>query len=325
MSTTWVYCTPPYNALADRLAYAGGFHRGVLSIDRYGNGELNAALPNKEEVRGQSVIILTTTDFADLALGRYITRRLAEVADFVSLHIPYFSYSTQEQEDTPGRLILAEDICDDLSGLPRAGIRTSVVLTEIHNPVMLSMIDRTRVAREHLRAEQFLATVVERILSEKCGGLTDQAVLVTGDSNKHRLELVKALAEKLQMEHAFVNAHRISPTEKTTEGRIVGNVGGKIAIIVDDIFRSLGTMRNAGKTCKLEGAVQCIGLGLHPDFTERSIVDTMADPNQSIDCLYVSDTYPSRVALPEPFVTTVSFADFMADWYINTMRFPTSR
>ena len=75
-----------------------------------------------------------------------------------------------------------------------------------------------------------------------------------------------------------------------------GSVAGKTGVIVDDMTDSGGTVLNAGRTLKENGAIRTVAYLTHALFNARALrkilTETMPDGRPVIDRLVVADTVP---------------------------------
>jgi ribose-phosphate pyrophosphokinase len=72
---------------------------------------------------------------------------------------------------------------------------------------------------------------------------------------------------------------------------VYGDIKGKVAIIVDDVVTSGGTLINAAKLCLEKGATKAIGVFTHHDFSEGTAQKMQSSP---FELIFTSNTIPLK-------------------------------
>jgi len=133
-------------------------------------------------------------------------------------------------------------------------------------------------------------------------------VLVAGDVGESKD--VGHYAARLDLPIAIVDKRRSGDDEVARAVNLIGDVEGKVALIVDDEVASGGTLVEAARFVLERGAVAVEACVVHPVLSGRAIERIEASP---IRQLVVTDTIPLslRKRIPKIHVTSVArlFAD----------------
>jgi ribose-phosphate pyrophosphokinase len=121
------------------------------------------------------------------------------------------------------------------------------------------------------------------------GRIEDRSVAVVSP-DPGGVERARAFAKRLDASLAIIDKRRARPNE-VAEMRVVGDVEGQVAIIVDDIVDTAGTLAAASTALTDEGATEVMACCTHPVLsgpaTERIQESVLSE-------LIVTDTIPLR-------------------------------
>jgi len=132
-------------------------------------------------------------------------------------------------------------------------------------------------------------------------------VIVSPDAGG--VERARAYSEKLVTDLAFVNKKRSAPN-KSHADKVIGEVRGKTAILIDDMADTFGSMSDAARIVLAEGAVKVYAAAMHPVLSGPAIERL---EKSALESLIVSDSIPlSRRALECKKILTVSLAPLIA-------------
>jgi ribose-phosphate pyrophosphokinase len=92
-------------------------------------------------------------------------------------------------------------------------------------------------------------------------------------------------------------------------GRVIGDVKGKTAVIVDDIIGTGGTLAAAAQTVLDEGARKVYAVATHGLFAGNAFATLSASPLEGI---VVTDTVPLRSGAPD-LIRRLTCADILTD------------
>ncbi|HTD27589.1 MAG TPA: ribose-phosphate diphosphokinase, partial [Candidatus Elarobacter sp.] len=104
------------------------------------------------------------------------------------------------------------------------------------------------------------------------------------------VERARAFAKRLDANLAIIDKRRARPNE-VAEMQIIGEVDGRVAVIVDDMVDTAGTLAAAAEAVRGAGAPLVLACATHPVLS-GSAIPRLAQ--SSIDELIVTDTIPLR-------------------------------
>jgi ribose-phosphate pyrophosphokinase len=138
--------------------------------------------------------------------------------------------------------------------------------------------------------------------------LSEEEDLVIIAPDAGRVKLVRNFARKVGAPYALLEKER--PAQGVAEiGKVIGDVQGKCAVIVDDIIGTGGTLVAAAQTVLDEGAEKVYAVATHGLFAGNAFETLAASPLAGI---VVTDTVPLRDGAPE-LVTQLTCADILED------------
>ena len=153
---------------------------------------------------------------------------------------------------------------------------------------------------DHMTAMPILTQYVKDQLGD------DDVVIVAPDVGRGKL--VKKFAQKVGVPYALLEKER--PAHQVAEiGYVIGDVRGKVAVIVDDIISTAGTLSAAAHTVKAEGAEKVHAVATHGVFSGDAFDTLSASPLSSI---VVTDTVPLRDGAPDT-IRVLPTAEILSD------------
>jgi len=225
--------------LAEAIAAQLGLPLGRRVLQRFPDGELHIEI--EESVRGHDVYLLqSTSPPADAHLFELLLLadacRRAGAARLTAV-IPYFGYARQDRRAS-GREPVAARLVADL--LKTAGLHR-VVAVDLHTSAVEGFFP---MPIEHVSAIPLLADAIR-------SDLPANAVIVAPDLGA--VKLAERYASLLQMPLAFVQKSRLSGEEVRVD-RVVGDVQGRVPVMVDDMISTGGTIVAAFQALQEAGA-----------------------------------------------------------------------
>lgn len=294
-----VFAGNAHPALARAICEELEVDLGRAIVTQWKNGETRVKL--EENVRGSDVFVVQPTScpvnhhLMELLLMIDALRRAS--ATRITAVIPYYGYAKQEKK-TSGREPISAKLVANL--LTVAGA-TRVLAVDMHSPAIEGFFD---IPVDHLRATPLLARALRH-------DIQDDIVVVSPDAGG----VVRAedFRERAKGSLAIISKQHPS-ADKTETVEMVGDVDGKIAVIVDDMISTGETLVQAAKLLKERGAAKIHVCATHGVFADDAI--QMIDAS-SIDEIIVTDTIP----LPEHGkgrVKVVSVAALLAEAIMRT-------
>jgi ribose-phosphate pyrophosphokinase len=264
--------------LAEKIASNLHTKLGNIYHHRFPSGETYCQF--KDNIRGCDVFLIqgitnpANENLMELLVMADAARRAS--ADRITAVIPYFGYARQDRKDKSRVPITAKLVLDlfEASGIDR------VMTMDLHSPQVGGF---TNLPFDHLSFEPVL---VDYIRSKHTSAeLKDHVVLMAPDVGA--VKRIEKYSSVLNIDFGFISKKRIGD-EKVDLQNIVGNVKDKHVIIVDDLTESLGTLVQAAKECKRQGAVKVTCAVTHGCLTDTGL-KRLAD-SDSIDELVHSNT-----------------------------------
>lgn len=286
-----------YAALVQAVAAASASDEAACDLQRFPDGELR---PTVTGIRGDDVYVVAGTgppvsdSIVELLLVLDACRRGG--ADRITAVMPYFGYARQDRRGRPGEAVGARLVADALAG---AGAQRLVVV-DPHTPALEAMCS---VPMEMVTAVPVLARAL-------APDVPDGAVVVAPDLGAAKL--AERYASLLGRTVAVVRKTRVSGDAVHAE-ELVGDVGGRQALIVDDMISTGGTIEAAIRILLATGALpEIVVAATHGLLVGNATERLSAAP---IRRLVVTDSVPTGAAggpggLP---VQVQSIAPLLAD------------
>ncbi len=227
-------------SLADSIAERLGTRVCRSVLNRFPDTELHAEI--EESVRGCDVYVVQPT-------GPPVDRHLMELlfladacrragASRLTAIVPYFGYARQDRRAN-GREAVGGRLAADL--LAVAGFERIVAL-DLHT---VSLEGFFSIPLEHLSAVALFANAIGELVSDK-------SVIVAPDLGA--VKIAERYGELLGLPIAIAHKIRLSGEEVRVRG-IVGEVGGRAPIIVDDMISTAGTVEAAAAAAIAAGCI----------------------------------------------------------------------
>jgi ribose-phosphate pyrophosphokinase len=103
----------------------------------------------------------------------------------------------------------------------------------------------------------------------------------------------RAMAKQLESDLAIIDKRRPAANQAEVMN-IIGEVSGRTCLIVDDIVDTAGTLCNAAKALKEQGAKEVVAYCTHPVLSGRAL-ENLKD--SALDELVVTDSIPVPAAI----------------------------
>ena len=212
------------------------------NIKRFADGEIYVEI--NENIRGNSVFVIQSTsnpandNLMELLLVVDALRRSS--AKNITAVIPYFGYARQDRKVAPRTSISAKVVANLITN---AGA-SRVVTVDLHAGQIQGFFD---MPVDNLFTTPLFAKYIKRRFKNK------NLICVSPDVGG--VQRTRGLATRIKADLAIIDKRRPKPGQSKVMN-IIGNVKGKTCIIVDDIIDSGGTIVNAAKALKNNGATE---------------------------------------------------------------------
>src|SRR5512143_3074160 len=230
-----------------------------------------------ENVRGGDVFVIQSTctpvndHLMELLLMLDAFRRAS--AKRITAVMPYFGYARQDRKVSPRVPISAKLVAD----LITAAGASRVLTIDLHAGQIQGFFD--------IPVDNLFATPV--LLKEMQERLRNGPVAVVSPDPGG---VERARAKRLDATLAIIDKRRARPNE-VAEMRVVGDVEGQTAVIVDDIVDTAGTLATAASALRAAGATEVIACCTHAVLSGPAI-DRISE--STLSSLVVTDTIPLR-------------------------------
>ena len=287
--------------LAQKICDYLGVPLGKAKIQTFSDGEIQVEI--KENVRLKDVFVIQSTcppvshNLMELllmidAFKRASCRRICAV-------IPYYGYARQDKKVTPRVPISAKLVANLLT---HAGANR-IISMDLHAAQIQGFFD---IPVDHLFAAPVILDFIKR-------NFQNDPVVVSPDAGG--AERARAYAKRLGCAMAIVDKRRDRPNVAHAMA-VIGDVGGKTAVILDDMVDTAGTLTEAAGALTDKGATEVYACCSHPVLSGPAVDRIAASPIRQV---IVTDTIPlSERALATGRFQVLSIAELMGEAIIRS-------
>jgi ribose-phosphate pyrophosphokinase len=281
--------------LTRRLCDHLGVPLGSGELLRFSEGTLFPRV--LENVRGRNVYIVQSTAFPAndnfMELLFWLDALARASAASVTAVIPYFAYAKGDKKDEP-RVSIRARVCADAIEVAGAD---RVVAMDLHAPQIQGFF---HVPVDDLYAMPYLCDALRGY------GLADP-IVVAPDAGF--VKKARRFASRMHAPLAIADKMRTGHDERAEVTRVIGDVAGRDAIIVDDFTASAGTLVEAADELVSRGARRVVAAVTHAVLAPGAGERLAASP---IERLFVTDTVETTPAFGHE-VQVVSVAPLFAE------------
>jgi ribose-phosphate pyrophosphokinase len=244
-------------------------------VGTFSDGEIRVEI--SDNVRGDDVYVVQPTcspvnhNLMELCLMLDALKRAS--ASRVTAVVPYFGYARQDRKVVPRVPISAKMVADFMAV---AGV-DRVLTVDLHSGQIQGFFDSPV---DNLYAAQILVNYLQK--------LGDNLVVVSPDAGG--TERARSYAKKLGAGLAIVDKRRDGPN-RAHAMNVIGDVSGKVAVVMDDMIDTAGTICAAGEILAENGAQEVIACATHPVLSGPA-VDRLKD--SAFSKIVVTDTIPLK-------------------------------
>lgn len=261
--------------LATEISKQLGQNLSKVEIIRFADSECRVRI--EEDVEDQVVFIVQSLsnpvdeNLMELLLMGDATRR-GEARKVIAV-LPYHGYARQDRVHRPGECLSSAVVTKLIESV---GF-DKLITVELHSDAVLGFF---KIPLIHLSGLSLFRKELEK----------DKKDLVVISPDAGAVKRSQGFAEDLDVPLALIEKKRdLNQAHKIISMKVVGEVKDKIAIIVDDVIVSGGTLVNAAYLLKEKGAKQVIAAATHADFVGGADKILQDSP---IDRIWVTDTIP---------------------------------
>jgi ribose-phosphate pyrophosphokinase len=248
---------------------------GRAVVETFSDGESKVEI--KENVRGADVFVLQSTsapgndNLMELLLMLDAFKRAS--AKRITAVIPYYGYARQDRKVVPRVPISAKLIADLIT---TAGASRMLTL-DLHSGQIQGFFD---IPVDNLYATPVLLQHLKKRLNH------NEVTIVSPDAGG--VERARAIATRLNASLAIIDKRRVGPSV-VSEMNIIGEVKDQIAVLLDDMVDTAGTLTMAADALKKGGAKKILGCCTHPVLSGPAIQRIEESP---LEELIVTNTIP---------------------------------
>ncbi|MDT8371534.1 MAG: ribose-phosphate pyrophosphokinase [Gammaproteobacteria bacterium] len=283
--------------LAQNIAKVLNIPLGKATVESFSDGEVMVEI--LDHVRGKDVFIVQPTcmpandNLMELMVMTDAIRRAS--ARRITMVVPYMGYSRQDRRPRSARVAITAKVAAN----------------------MLTGVGADRVLTVDLHADQiqgFFECPVDNVYASP---------VLLGDIWKHKYQdlvvvspdvggvvRARALAKLLDVELAIIDKRR--PRANVAKVmNIIGEVEGRVCVLIDDMVDTAGTLCAAAAALKEKGAVRVVAYCTHPVLSGAAIQNL---EKSVLDELVVTNTIPLQANAADcDKIRVLSIAEMLAE------------
>jgi ribose-phosphate pyrophosphokinase len=280
--------------LAEQIVKDLGRPLAKATVGRFSDGEIQVEIG--ENVRGLDTFVIQSTspdantNLMELLIMMDALKR-ASATSIVAV-IPYYGYARQDRKVASRSPITAKLVADLLE---TAGA-TRVVSMDMHAGQIQGFFN---IPFDHLYA----APVMLEHMRRRFDGDAHNVVIVSPDAGG--VERARAYSKRLGSTLGIIDKRRTKPNVAEIMN-VIGEVQGKVAVILDDMIDTAGTLTQAANALVDKGATRVFAYSTHAVLSGPAVERIMKSP---IEEVVVTDTIqlaPHAAACAKIRVLTVA-------------------
>ena len=263
-------------ALAKKICEYLSCPLGAAEVKTFSDGEIQIEIT--ENVRLKDVFVLQSTcspvndNLVELLLMIDAFKRSS--ARRITVVIPYFGYARQDKKVAPRVPISAKLVADmiTLAGANR------IITMDLHAGQVQGFFN--------IPVDNLFAAPV--LIDNIRNNFRDELVVVSPDAGG--VERARAFAKRLNADLAIIDKRRVAPNQAKAMA-VIGDVTDKVAVILDDMTDTAGTLTEAAEAVLNAGAREVHACCAHAVLSGPAI-DRISD--SVLKSLVVTDTIPLK-------------------------------
>lgn len=282
--------------LAKKISEYIGVELFDTFVGRFNNGETQVMI--SDSIRGKDIFIIQPTsqpvndNLMDLLIMTDACKRAS--AHSITAVVPYYAYARQDRK-TRGREPISAKLVANL--MTAAGMNR-VVTVDLHAGQIQGFFD---IPVDHLAAAPVFADYFN---NHDFGG---ELVVVSPDLGG--VTRARNLADFLKSPIAIIEKRRPRPGEAEVMS-IIGDVKDKVALMIDDIVDTAGSLCEGAKALKKLGAKKVLAACSHAVLSKNAVEKIN---NSDIESLVVTDTIPLPPEKKSERIVVLSMAQSIGD------------
>ena len=284
------------SALAQEVAQSLGSDLTPILCKRFADGEIYVQV--QESIRGCDIFLIQPTcgpvndSLMELLILIDACRRAS--ARQITAVIPYYGYARADRK-TAGRESITAKLVANL--VTEAGANRVLAL-DLHSAQVQGFFD---ISLDHLHGVPILADYIEQ------KRLSDVVVVSPDIGGVSR---ARAFAKRLNDAPLAIVDKRRQAHNQSEVMNVIGDVAGKTAILVDDMIDTAGTISEAAKILRQEGAKRIYACATHALFSPPAIERLLAC---GLEEVIVTNTIPIAAETQFPQLKVLSVATLLGE------------
>jgi len=262
--------------LAERICAYLGVEIGKANVSTFSDGEIQVEI--EESVRGMDIFVIQPTcppvneNLMELLVMLDALKRASTAR--VNVVMPYYGYGRQDRKVTPRAPISARLVADlvETAGAAR------ILAMDLHVGQIQGFFN---IPVDHLYALPVQLGYLEHI--------EEQVVVVSPDAGG--VERARELAKRLKDASIAIIDKRRERANVSKIMHIVGDVKGKVAILLDDMIDTGGTIVQAAEALARDGASKVYACCTHAILSGNAVERLNASPLHKV---VVTNTIPLK-------------------------------
>lgn len=247
-------------------------------VETFSDGEIRVEIG--DNVRGDDVFVVQPTcapvnyNLMELCLVLDALKRAS--AKRVTAVIPYYGYARQDRKVVPRAPISAKLVADFLTV---AGVHRLLTI-DLHAGQIQGFFN---IPVDNLYAAPILLDNIKKLTDGP-----DNLVIVSPDAGG--TERARAYAKRLCASLAIIDKRRVCPNQAEAMN-VIGDVENKLAVVLDDMIDTAGTMVQAAKVLMEKGAKSVVACATHGVLSGPAVKRLQ---DSAFSQVYVTDTIPLK-------------------------------
>ncbi|MGC4001215.1 MAG: ribose-phosphate pyrophosphokinase [Anaeromyxobacter sp.] len=286
-------------ALAEAICADLGRPLARSTVGRFSDGEIQVEIG--ENVRGMDTFVIQSTspdanvNLMELLIMIDALKRAS--AGSINAVLPYYGYARQDRKSAPRVPITAKLVAD----LLEAAGATRVVSMDMHAGQIQGFFN---IPFDHLYA----APVLLEHMRRRFDGDAQNVVVVSPDAGG--VERARAYSKRIGATLGIVDKRRTKPNVAEIMN-VIGEVQGKIAVLLDDMIDTAGTLTQAANALMDKGALKVYAYATHGVLSGPAVERIMKSPIEEVVITNTIAPTPTVAACPK--ITPLPVAALLAE------------
>jgi ribose-phosphate pyrophosphokinase len=256
-------------ALTERICQYLNIEMGKASVASFSDGEVQVEI--EESVRGMDIFLIQPTcppvnqNLMELLIMLDGLKRAS--VQRINVVIPYYGYGRQDRKVSPRAPISARLVAD----LIQVAGATRILAMDLHVGQIQGFFD---IPVDHLFALP--------VQLEYFGKIDEEVVVVSPDAGG--VERAREFAKRLKNASIAIIDKRREKANVSKVMHIVGDVRGKVAILLDDMIDTGGTIVQSAEALIRDGANRVYACCTHPVFSGNAVDKLNNSPIHEVVC-----------------------------------------